>query len=186
MHFRKKLTFQPRNYSSKLRKVSEKQAVKFVTELYRAGVDIAVFEQPVWMFDIEGLKYVRWNSPFPVAADESARTKFDVLRLIKEEAVDYVNIKLMKSGISDALAIVEMARSANLRLMIGCMAESSLGVNQSVYFALGTGTFDFYNPDSLRTLKPRVLEVNVWWECHSIKRVNSSRNFLSKKKWSCR
>jgi len=70
--------------------------------------------------------------------------------------------------------------------MIGCMAESSLGVNQSVHFALGTGTFDFYNPDSLRTLKPRVLEVNVWWECHSIKRVNSSRNFLSKKKWSCR
>jgi len=130
-----------------------KQAVKFVTELYRAGVDIAVFEQPVWMFDIEGLKYVRWNSPFPVAADESARTKFDVLRLIKEEAVDYVNIKLMKSGISDALAIVEMARSANLRLMIGCMAESSLGVNQSVHFALGTGAFDFYDLDSPLMLK---------------------------------
>uniref|UniRef100_A0A7V4CNW3 Dipeptide epimerase n=2 Tax=Fervidobacterium pennivorans TaxID=93466 RepID=A0A7V4CNW3_FERPE len=130
-----------------------KQAVKFVTELYRAGIDIHVFEQPVAMHDIEGLKYVRWNSPFPVAADEIARTKYEVMRLIKEEAVDYINIKLMKSGISDALAIVEMVKAANLRLMIGCMAESSLGVNQSVHFALGTGAFDFHDLDSPLMLK---------------------------------
>ncbi|MCX7653633.1 MAG: L-Ala-D/L-Glu epimerase [Fervidobacterium sp.] len=130
-----------------------KQAVKFVTEIYREGIDISVFEQPVAMTDIEGLKYVRWNSPFPVAADESARTKYDVMRLIKEEAVDYVNIKLMKSGISDALAIVEIVKAANLRLMIGCMAESSLGVNQSVHFALGTGVFDFHDLDSPLMLK---------------------------------
>lgn len=130
-----------------------KEAVKFVTELYRTGIDISVFEQPVAMTDIEGLKYVRWNSPFPVAADESARTKHDVMRLIREEAVDYINIKLMKSGISDALAIVEMAKAANLRLMIGCMAESSLGVNQSVHFALGTGAFDFHDLDSALMLE---------------------------------
>lgn len=125
-----------------------KEAIKFVTEIYRAGIDISVFEQPVAMTDIDGLKYVRWNSPFPVAADESARTKYDVMRLIKEEAVDYVNIKLMKSGISDALTIVEIVKAANLRLMLGCMAESSLGVNQSVQFALGTGAFDFHDLDS--------------------------------------
>jgi len=130
-----------------------KQAVRFVTEVYRAGVDISVFEQPVAITDIDGLKYVRWNSPFPVAADESARTKYDVLRLIKEEAVDYINIKLMKSGISDALAIVEIAKAANIRLMLGCMAESSLGVNQSVHFALGTGAFDFHDLDSSLMLK---------------------------------
>ncbi|HCI29018.1 MAG TPA: L-Ala-D/L-Glu epimerase [Fervidobacterium sp.] len=133
-----------------------KQAVRFVTEVYRAGVDISVFEQPVGMYDIEGLKYVRWNSPFPVAADESAKTKYDVMRLIKEEAVDYINIKLMKSGISDALAIVEMVKAANLKLMIGCMGESSLGINQSVQFALGTGAFDFHDLDSSLMLKEQV------------------------------
>lgn len=130
-----------------------KQAVKFVTEIYRAGVDISVFEQPVGMHDIDGLKYVRWNSPFPIAADESAKTKYDVMKLIKEEAVDYINIKLMKSGISDALAIVEMVKAANLKLMIGCMGESSLGINQSVHFALGTGAFDFHDLDSPLMLK---------------------------------
>lgn len=125
-----------------------KQAVEFANVLYRSGVDVVVYEQPVVWYDIDGLKYVRFHSPFPVAADESAKTKYDVLRLVKGEAVDYVNIKLMKSGISDALAIVKIAEASNLKLMIGCMAESSLGINQSVQFALGTGTFEFHDLDS--------------------------------------
>ena len=130
-----------------------KQAVQFAQQLYKNGIDIDIFEQPVTRYDLEGLKFVRFNSPFPVAADESARTKFDVMRLIKEEAVDYINIKLMKSGISDALSIVEITKSANLKLMIGCMSESSVGINQSVHFALGTGAFDYYDLDSHLMLK---------------------------------
>ncbi|ACJ76366.1 muconate cycloisomerase [Thermosipho africanus H17ap60334] len=130
-----------------------KEAITFVNELYKKGIDINVFEQPVKMHDIEGLKFVRFHSPFPVGADESAKTKYDVMRLIKEEAVDYVNIKLMKSGISDALAIVEIVKAANLHLMIGCMGESSLGINQSVHFALGTGAFDFHDLDSALIIK---------------------------------
>ncbi|MEO0198244.1 MAG: L-Ala-D/L-Glu epimerase [candidate division WOR-3 bacterium] len=127
---------------------SPKEALSFVREIYRSGIDIAVFEQPVHYQDLDGLKFVRFHSPFPVAADESARTKFDVYRLIKSEVVDYVNIKLMKSGISDALAIVEMAKASGVRLMIGCMGESSLGISQSVLFSLGTGAFDFHDLDS--------------------------------------
>ena len=125
-----------------------KQAVEFSKKVYNMGIDISVFEQPVLATDIPGLKFVRFNSPFPVAADESAHTKCDVLKLIKEEAVDYINIKLMKSGISDALAIVEITKAANLRLMMGCMLESSVGANQNVHFALGTGAFDFHDLDS--------------------------------------
>jgi len=130
-----------------------KQALYFVNQLYREGIDVDVFEQPVYMKDIEGLKYVRFNSPYPVAADESAKTKYDVLNLIKMDSVDYINIKLMKSGISDALAIVEMAKSANKKLMIGCMGESSIGINQSVHFALGTGAFEFCDLDSHLMIK---------------------------------
>lgn len=130
-----------------------KEAVEFARKVYQMGIDVAVYEQPVRREDIEGLKYVRFHSPFPVAADESARTKYDVMRLVKEEAVDYVNIKLMKSGISDALAIVEIAKSGGLKLMIGCMGESSLGINQSVHFALGTGAFEFHDLDSHLMMK---------------------------------
>ncbi|AJG40799.1 L-alanine-DL-glutamate epimerase [Thermotoga sp. RQ7] len=132
---------------------SPKEAVEFVKKIYQAGIDISVYEQPVRREDIDGLRFVRFHSPFPVAADESARTKFDVMRLVKEEAVDYVNIKLMKSGISDALAIVKIAEASGLKLMIGCMGESSLGINQSVHFALGTGAFEYHDLDSHLMLK---------------------------------
>ncbi len=125
-----------------------KQAVYFAKTIYSKGIDVAIFEQPVIWYDIEGLRYVRFNSPYPVGADESAKTKQDVLRLIKNEAVDYVNIKLMKSGISDAISIVRLCESANIKLMIGCMSESSIGVNQSVQFACGFGVFDYCDLDS--------------------------------------
>jgi len=127
---------------------SVKDAVYFVKKLYSLGVDIVLFEQPVNFLDIEGLKYVRYNSPYPVAADESLKTKDDAKRLAKEEAVDFFNIKLGKSGISDALSIVEIARSFNIGLMIGCFGESSIGVNQSVHFACGLGCFKYCDLDS--------------------------------------
>jgi L-alanine-DL-glutamate epimerase-like enolase superfamily enzyme len=130
-----------------------KEAIEFAKVLYSKGIDLALLEQPVHMKDFEGLKYVRFNSPFPVGADEAVKTKYDALRLIKEEAVDFINIKLMKSGISDALAIVEMVKATNLKLMIGCMAESSVGINQSVHLALGTGAFEYHDLDSHLLIK---------------------------------
>jgi L-alanine-DL-glutamate epimerase-like enolase superfamily enzyme len=125
-----------------------KEAVHFAKILYSKGIDVAVFEQPVVWYDTDGLRYVRFNSPYPVCADESAKTRYDVMKLIKKEAVDYVNIKLMKSGISDAVSIIELCNSSNIKLMIGCMSESSIGVNQSVQLACGYGCFAFCDLDS--------------------------------------
>lgn len=130
-----------------------KQAIIFTKELYKRGIDIALLEQPVDPHNIDGIKLVRFNSPFPIAADESAKNKYDVAKLIKMEAVDYINIKLMKCGISDALSIVEIANTYGIKLMIGCMGESSLGINQSVHFAAGLGVFDFHDLDSILIIK---------------------------------
>lgn len=127
---------------------SPKEAVEFIQALHRESVNVDVFEQPVFRYDIDGLKFVRWNSPYPVAADESVFTKYDALRVIKEEAVDVINIKLMKSGLSDSLAIIQIAQAANIKLMIGCMGESSLGIRQSIHLAAGTGAFTYYDLDS--------------------------------------
>jgi L-alanine-DL-glutamate epimerase-like enolase superfamily enzyme len=132
---------------------SPKLAIQFTQKLFQKGIDIALLEQPVPIHDKEGLKLVRFNSPYPIGADESAKNKYDVLDLIKNEAVDYINIKLMKCGISDALTIVEIAQASHISLMIGCMGESSLGINQSVHFALGTGAFTFHDLDSALMLK---------------------------------
>ncbi|MGB9857180.1 MAG: enolase C-terminal domain-like protein [Dictyoglomaceae bacterium] len=127
---------------------SAKIAVEFVKELYKEGVKVEIFEQPVLKTDYEGLKFVRFHSPYPVAADESVFTLQDGYRLIKEDCIDFINIKLMKSGIYDALGLIELARAGNKGLMIGCMGESSLGITQSVHFSAGTGAFSYHDLDS--------------------------------------
>ncbi len=134
---------------------SPKEAIRFADALYRQGINIVVFEQPVIWNDHEGLKLVRNRVPFPIAADESAKSKYDVYELMKEGCVDFVNIKLMKSGLSDALAIVELAKITGVKLMIGCMSESSVGINQSVHFAAGTGAFLYHDLDSHLLLKEK-------------------------------
>ncbi|BBJ28939.1 L-Ala-D/L-Glu epimerase [Athalassotoga saccharophila] len=132
---------------------SPKEALQFAKFLYENRINVKIFEQPVIWNDFEGLKLVRHESPVPIAADESVRTKYDAYRLIKDDCVDFINIKLMKSGISDALAIIEMAKTTNIGLMIGCMSESSLGINQSVHIAAGTGAFAHCDLDSHMLIK---------------------------------
>lgn len=134
---------------------SVKEAVQFARTAYENDVNIVVFEQPIMWNNFDGLKVLRYNSPFPIAADESAKTKYDVYELIRNDCVDFVNIKLMKSGISDALSIVELAKTTDTGLMIGCMSESSLGINQSVHFAAGTGAFTYHDLDSHMLLKEK-------------------------------
>lgn len=125
-----------------------KSAIIFAKELYREKIKVEIFEQPVLRTDIDGLKLVRTYSPFPIAGDESVYTIYDGFRLIKEDCIDFINIKLMKSGIYDALGIIELARAGNKGLMIGCMGESSLGISQSIHFSAGTGAFSYCDLDS--------------------------------------
>lgn len=130
-----------------------KQSIYFADILYRDNIPVLVFEQPTPVNDTEGMKLVRNNSKFPVAADESVRSKYDAHRLIKENALDFINIKLMKTGITDALNIIEMAKTASINLMIGCMAESGIGISQSIHLAAGTGAFIYHDLDSHMLLK---------------------------------
>lgn len=130
-----------------------KEAIQFADQMYKNSVNIRIFEQPVDVYDFDGMRLVRNNCYYPVGADETCKTKYDAMRLVREDCVDYINIKLMKSGLSDALAIVEIAQTANKKLMIGCMGEGGVGVGQSVHFACGTGAFTYHDLDSCFLLK---------------------------------
>ena len=56
----------------------------------------------------------------------------DIPRLA--ECVDGVNFKLMKSnGITNVLKMIHVARAHNLRVMIGCMIESSLAITAAAH-----------------------------------------------------
>ncbi len=72
-----------------------------------------------------------------IMADESLLTLKDVFALVKNKLVDTVNIKLMKvGGIQEALHINSVAKSANVKSMIGCMNESAFSVAAGLHFAL--------------------------------------------------
>ena len=79
-------------------------------------------EQPVPHWDWEGLRHVRENAPIPIMADESFHSPHDAITAVRREAVDMINIKLMKSGgILPGLRIAEIAAAAGMKCMAGCM-----------------------------------------------------------------
>ncbi len=68
-----------------------------------------------------------YECPVPICADEAVRVSADLPRVAGK--YDYVNIKLDKSGgLSAALDLARAAQREGLRLMVGCMAGSSLAM----------------------------------------------------------
>lgn len=123
------------------------EALRLLKELERKNIHPALLEQPVHKSDLQGMKFVKDHSSVPVAADESVFSSADAIRIVRLGCADLINIKIMKSGIIEALDIAVIARSANIGLMIGCMLETRLGLGASVHLAAGLGGFQFIDLD---------------------------------------
>ena len=128
--------------------LSAEAALALLEALGHAKGQVALFEQPTGKLDLDGLRRVREHGGVPVAADESACSASDVLALIQARAVDAINIKTMKSGIVEAMAMIALARTAGLGLMIGGMVESKLSMTVSACLAAGQGGFSFVDLDT--------------------------------------
>ncbi len=124
------------------------ESLRLLRRLRRAGIVPVLFEQPTAADDYAGLRAVASRGGVPVAADESAGSREAVLRLIRERAVQVINIKLMKGGLLEAWDIAALARSAGLGLMIGANIESSLAAAAAAHFAAGLGGFAFVDLDT--------------------------------------
>ncbi len=95
---------------------------------------IQLVEQPVVASDMAGLKEVREHSPIPIMADEAVFLPTDALKLVKNEACDYMNIKIMKAGgILNSVRIAHIADAANMRCMVGCMLESGIALSAAAH-----------------------------------------------------
>ena len=96
------------------------------------------------------MKYLFESRPLPIFIDESCRFSEDVVRYY--EYVDGVNLKLMKcGGITEALRILNVAKSYNLKTMIGCMSESSISISAGASIS---GIIDYVDLDSHYNLDP--------------------------------
>ncbi|MCP3964632.1 MAG: dipeptide epimerase [bacterium] len=93
--------------------------------LEKMGVELV--EQPLPADQIEQTRELRRRSPLPLFADESVHDATDIPGLA--EAFDGINIKLMKcGGIGEALRMIAVARAHGMKIMLGCMIESSLAI----------------------------------------------------------
>jgi L-alanine-DL-glutamate epimerase-like enolase superfamily enzyme len=107
-------------------------AILMCGELYQRGVEFV--EQPVRHENEEDLRTLRRLSPIPVILDESIRTLDDV-RTHRDQGHG-INIKLMKcGGITPALTMIEEARRSNLKIMLGCMMETSIGITAAAHIS---------------------------------------------------
>ena len=95
---------------------------------------VQLVEQPVVAWDIAGLKIVRAESPIPIMADEALFLPADAVKLIRADACDTFNIKLMKSGgILNSVRIAHTADAANIRCMVGCMLDSKIALTAAAH-----------------------------------------------------
>ncbi len=111
-------------------------------------LNVQYCEQPIRRDNLAGLRHLRQQSPVPIMADESLFDAPDALRLVGQEAVDYFNIKLAKSGgIWEALKINAIAEAANIPCMIGSMSESRLALTANAHVASARRNITFCDLD---------------------------------------
>jgi o-succinylbenzoate synthase len=116
--------------------------------------NIQLIEQPVSAADLDGMRRVRNSVKMPVMADESLFSPADALNIIKSDAADYLNIKLMKSGgILPSLKIAHLGEAAGLRCMVGCMQESSLALTAGAHLHASQPNIVFADLDTHYFLK---------------------------------
>jgi L-Ala-D/L-Glu epimerase len=127
-------------------------AVANIQAMERLNLQYA--EQPLAHWDIANLKRLREKVSLPICADESVFNDKDTLKLIAASAVDYLNIKLGKSGgIHTALKINAIAEAAGCKCMIGCFAESRLGLSAAGHLAMARPNITFLDLDSAYDFK---------------------------------
>ncbi|MGQ0815437.1 MAG: dipeptide epimerase [Gemmatimonadota bacterium] len=111
---------------------SAEQAIALLPMLRDYQVEL--IEQPVPADDYEGLAKITSASEIPIIADESCRVSADVEKL--KGKVHGVNIKLAKCGsVVEAIRIAEAARALGMRVMLGCMVETTLGIATAIQIA---------------------------------------------------
>jgi L-Ala-D/L-Glu epimerase / N-acetyl-D-glutamate racemase len=85
------------------------------------------------------------DHPIPVCADESCHTTADLSRLTNR--YEAINVKLDKTGgLTEALRLCERARKSGVKLLIGCMVCTSLGIAPARLLAWNTDWIDLDGP----------------------------------------
>jgi L-alanine-DL-glutamate epimerase-like enolase superfamily enzyme len=96
--------------------------------LWLATQGVVFVEQPMSKLAVDDIAWLTQNSPLPIIADEALQTVHDVISLNK--IYSGINIKLMKcGGMRNAHKMATMAKMMGMKVMIGCMTETSCAIS---------------------------------------------------------
>jgi L-alanine-DL-glutamate epimerase-like enolase superfamily enzyme len=106
------------------------EALRKIDQLRKYQIEFV--EQPIDPNDKKGLEKIKKESGVPIIIDEHLMTSKDIPDFVG--LCDGINIKLAKcGGIREALRMIHTARAHGLKVMLGCMIESSLGISAAAH-----------------------------------------------------
>ncbi len=118
------------------------------------SLNVEFVEQPMHADDLEGMKKVFEKSVLPLMADESCIVESDVKKCFGH--FHGVNIKLTKcGGLTSGRRMIDEAKALGMKVMVGCMTESSVGISA---IAQLLPLLDYVDMDGAMLLKHDVAE----------------------------
>lgn len=97
---------------------------------------VVMVEQPMPKQNIDDIAWLTEHSPLPIFADESVQRLADVERL--KGVFSGINIKLMKcTGMREAWNMRNLAKSLDMKVMMGCMTETSCAISAAAQLCSG-------------------------------------------------
>ncbi len=110
---------------------------------------VEFIEQPLAPTDWAGMKILFQQCVLPLMADESCQVSDDIRKC--HQHFHGVNIKLMKcGGITPALKMIKEARQLGMKVMVGCMTETSIGISAIAHLV---PLLDYVDMDGAMLLK---------------------------------
>ena len=102
------------------------EALKMIEWLATKGV--VFVEQPMPKEQVDDIAWLHERSPLPLIGDESVQRLADVKKV--HGIFDGINIKLMKcTGMREAYKMITLARALGMKVMLGCMTETSCAIS---------------------------------------------------------
>ena len=111
---------------------NREEALELTISLYENNV--LLIEQPFRKSNYKDTAWLTARSPIPIIADEAVQRLSDLDKI--KDAYSGINIKLMKcTGISEAYKMIIRARQLNLKIMLGCMTETSCAISAAAHLS---------------------------------------------------
>lgn len=102
---------------------------------------IVMIEQPMPKYDYENIAWLTERSPLPIFADESLQRLHDIEKM--KGVFSGINIKLMKcTGMREAWKMRNLAQASGMKVMMGCMTETSCAISAASQLSAGLNFAD--------------------------------------------